>query len=125
MSTKKSQMLVIGQQMGSTEWYSHQYIHCRRFEDIVFEEFVSNADMNKSIVFCEKPLASYRVLRFWMRISTNLGCGVELVDELETVREMSETGEVLEEQPAGLEEEGTTGLIPKEELTGLLWLSRG
>src|SRR5437763_8786805 len=85
ISTKKSQIEFIGQTTGSAGCAAHQDIHTLRLEDIVREEFVSNADMNRLIVFSEKPFSSYRVQRFCTRGDSISGCVMGLAgeDELE------------------------------------------
>src|ERR1044071_5633625 len=73
ISARKSHILFIGQTTGSSDCSRHQEIHVLRFDDIVREEFVSIADTNRLIVFCEKPFFSYRVLRACTRGDSILG----------------------------------------------------
>src|SRR5919205_2366575 len=86
MSVRKSHISIIGQTKGSTDFRSHQDIHCLRFEDTVFEEFESIDDSSNLTVFSEKPFVSSRDRRLCTRRLTISGC-VEGVDDVRVVWE--------------------------------------
>ena len=116
--------------MGSTELRWHQETHCRRLEDIVREEFESNADMKRLIALSEKPFVSYRDRIFCMRRDTTGDCGEDVDGESlsgEWYDRVISLSEGLWEGPVAWE---TKELIPKGELTESLlpfpeWLLTG
>ena len=80
------------------------------------EEFTSNVDMNKLIVFSEKPFSSYRVLRFCTRGDSILDCVMGLAGEDELEQRDFVFVTLLEEKLKAVLVEGTMELISKKEL---------